>query len=309
MDTILTGNIWRQVAARANAAKRRMAAVAYVSSAKYLKLSRDDVLVCDASNRAIKAGETSVHILQPLVQLGVEVRCRPDLHAKVAVFGRFALIGSSNLSVSSEEDLTELALLTDRKQIVAQATAFIHNLREGSEEIDDEFLQRILKLKVRRAGGRGRTRQGERIRIGNKVWLVSAQELRDDSFPEEGPSVEKAERKASKLVADDDSTISWVRFTGKTRFRSVARAGDIVVQIVESLSGKRTTVFPPCPIVLRQDVAYWTRFYLAEPEDGQSLPWGQFKKNAKKNGLSRISEGSLRQLSPREVLVLEGLWT
>lgn len=308
MDIILTANIWRQVAARANAAKRRTAAVAYVSSAKYLKLRRGDVLVCDASNRAITAGETSARVLQSLVQLGVEVRCGPDLHAKVAVFGRFALIGSCNLSASSEEDLTELALLTDRKQVVAQATAFIHYLREASEEIGDAFLQRILRLKVRRAGGRGRKRQGKTIRFGNKVWLVSVRELRDNSFQKEEPFVGKAEKRASQLMADKDSTISWIRFTGKARFRSVARPGDIVVKIWEPLSGKRITVFPPCPIVLRQDVAHWTRFYVAEPEDGQSLPWGQFMKEAKKHGLSRISEGSLRELSPREVLVLEGLW-
>ena len=120
--------------------------------------------------------------------------------------------------------------------------------------------------------------------------------------------MEKTEKKASKLLADQDSTISWIRSTGKARFRSAARPGDIIVQIVESLSGKRITVSPPCPIVLRQDVAHWTRFYVAEPEDGQSLPWGQFMKEARKHGLSRISEGSLRELSPREILVLEGIW-
>jgi hypothetical protein len=308
MDTILTGNIWRQVAPKVNAAKRRMVAVAYVSSDKYLKLKRGDILVCDASDQAIETAETSASIIKSLLQSGVEVRCRPDLHAKVAVFGRFALIGSSNLSTSSEEGLTELALISDRKQVVAQATAFIHYLREHSAKIGVEFLRRILKLKVRRAGRRGRKRQGKPVRFGNKVWLVSVQEVRDDSFPAEKPFVEKAEEKASKLMADEDSTISWVRFTGKSRLRSHARPGDIIVQIVESQSGKRTTVKAPCAIVLRQDVGHWTRFYVAEPEDLQTLSFERFKKEAKRHGLLQISENSVRELSSREALVLEGLW-
>lgn len=309
MDSILTGNIWRQVAPLANRAKRRLLAVAYVSSDKYLKLRRNDILVCDASDRAIEAGETSASVLKSLVRKGAEVRCSPDLHAKVAVPGGIALIGSCNLSASSEEDLTELALLSDRKQIVAQATAFIHNLREVSERIGDDFLRRILKLKVHRARRRRRKRQGKKIRFGNKVWLASVRQLPDDSFPKEQPFVEQAERKADALMAEKDSTISWIRFTGASRFRSVARPGDVVVQIWESLSGKRTTVFAPCPIVLRQDVAHWTRFYVAEPEDCQTLPWKRFAKTARNHGLSHFSKDSVREVSSREVLVLEGLWS
>jgi phosphatidylserine/phosphatidylglycerophosphate/cardiolipin synthase-like enzyme len=199
MDTILTGNIWRRVAPLANRAKHRLLAVAYVSSDKYLKLRRNDILVCDASDRAIQAGETSASLLKSLVRKGAEVRSCPDLHAKVAVLGQTALVGSCNLSASSEEDLTELALLTDRKQIVAQATAFIHNLREASERIGDDFLRRILKLKVRRPRRR-RKRQGKEIRFGNKVWLVSVRELPHDSFPKEQPFVEQAEKKAATLA-------------------------------------------------------------------------------------------------------------
>ncbi len=308
MDTILTGNIWKQVSPQAKAAKRRLVAVAYVSTDAHLGFKRGDVLICDASDRAIRTGETSARLIDLLIRKGVEVRSRPDLHAKLAVLGRHALVGSCNLSVASAEDLTELALVTDRKQVVSQATAFIHALREPSEEIDDDFLRRILKIKVRTAGRRGPKRTGQAPRFGDKVWLVSVRQLPDDSFPKEQPFVEKAETKAKALIADRDSTVSWLRWTGKGRFRSVARPGDIVIQIWKSLSGKRTTVFAPCPIVLRQDVAHWTRFYVGESEDYQGLSWERFKREAKKHGLSRISKDSVRELNPREVLLIEGLW-
>jgi hypothetical protein len=308
MDTIRTGNIWKQVSPQAKAAKRRLVAVAYVSTDPHLGFKRGDVLICDASERAIKTGETSARLIESLSRKGVEVCSRPDLHAKLAVLGRHALVGSCNLSVASAEDLTELALVTDRKQVVSQATAFIHALREASEEIDDDFLRRILKIEVRTTRRRGPKRRGQAARFGNKVWLVSVRQLPDDSFPKEQPFVEKAETKAKALIADRDSAVSWIRWTGKGRFRSVARPGDIVIQIWKSLSGKHTTVFAPCPIVFRQDVAHWTRFYVAESEDCQSLSWERFKMEAKKHGLSRMSKDSVRELNPREVLLIESLW-
>lgn len=308
MDKILTGDIWKQVRPYAKVTKRRLVAVAYVSSNGHFGFRRDDVLICDASDRAIKTAETSARLLQSFYRKGVELRSRPDLHAKVAVFGRYALIGSCNLSAASAEDLTELALLSDRKQIVAQATAFIHALRETSKEIDDGFLRSILKIKVQHSRRRGRKRRGKAVPLGNKVWLIAVDEVAEDSYPREQPLVEKAEKKASALVADRDTTISWIRWTGKGRFRATVQPGDIVIQIWKSLSGKRTCVFAPCPIIYRQDVAHWTRLYVSEPEDSQRLSWERFKKEAKKLGLSRVSKGSERELNPREVLLIEGIW-
>jgi hypothetical protein len=308
METILTGNIWKQVAEEAKIARRRLVAVAYVSNCGHLRLSKGDVLVCDASDRAIKTGETSAPLLDALFHKGVELRSQPDLHAKVAVLGHYALIGSCNLSMSSEEDLTELALFTDRKQIVAQTMAFIHGLRETSKEIDVEFLQRILKIRIERHGLREHRRRARELRFGNRVWLVSVRELPEDSFPEERPFAEKGEKKAESLVADKDGTISWIRWTGRGRFRSLARAGDVVVQIWQSLSGKRITVFALCALVLRQDIDHWTRFYVSEPEDCRRVSWTRFESEAKDRSLSRISRNSVRELNPREVLLIEGLW-
>src|SRR5258706_5461400 len=308
MDSIITGDVWKQVAQYARAAKRRLVAVAYVSTDGHIGFKRDDILVCDASDRAITGGATSARLLQSLHRKGVELRSQSDLHAKVAVLGHHALIGSCNLSASSAKGLIELALLSDQNQVVAQATAFIHALRETSEESDDNFLQRILKLKVRPARPRVPKRKGQALRLGNKTWLISTQELAEDSFPKEQPSVEKSEEKAKSLVADKDATINSIRWTGKARFRTLARPGDRVIQIWKSLSGKRVTVFGPCAIVHRQDIAHWTRFYVSEREDCKSLSWEQFKKAAKQHGLLRVSKNSIRELSRREVLLIDGIW-
>lgn len=307
MDRLLTGDVWKQVAPKANTARRRHFAVAYVSADGHLALRRGDVLICDASDRAIRAGETSARVLQRLLRRHVELRSRPDLHAKVAVFDRYAVVGSCNMSGSAANGLTELALLTDRQQLVGQATAFIHQLRETSHEIDDRFMKRILKIKVHRGPPR-RGRRRLQPRLGHRLWLVSVRELADDSFPDEQGAVERAENKARALVADKDATISYIRFTGRSTFRTAAREGDAVVQIWKPRIGKRVEVYPTAPIVLRQDIAHWTRFYIAEDETASSITWRRFARDAKKRGLSRFSQGSVREVNSREALILEGLW-
>lgn len=305
MDKLLTDNVWSQVGKELNAAKRRMAAVAYVTSERHLKLSRNDVLVCDASDTAIRTGQTSAALLQSLSRKGVEIWSRSDLHAKTAVFGRYALIGSSNLSASSENNLTELALLTDRGQIVSQIRAFIHGLRETSEEVNGKFLDRIIKIDVIPSKHQPK-RKRNATRLGNKTWLISVKELAENSFPKEKEFVEQGEKKARSLVADRDSSVSHIRWVGKSIFRAKALPGDRVIQINTSLTGKRKSVIAPCTIVSRQVVDNWTRFYYEEPEECQRLAWTQFLRKAKKHGLSRSAKS--RELSQREVLAYELLW-
>ena len=254
MDKILTGNVWKQVAGVARAAQCCLVAVAYISRERHLKLRQGDLLICDASDQAIKMGETSARALQTLHRRGVELRSLGGLHAKMAVFEPYALIGSSNLSAAAEEDLTEAALLSDGKQIVAQATAFVQHVRARSHEIDDKFLRRILAIEVRRAVGSRSPGKRVAMQFGQKVWVASVAELTAESFADEQPFVERGETKAS-LVSDRGSSITWLRFTGRTRFRSLARPGDTVIQIWKSNSGKRTKVLAECPILFRQPTA------------------------------------------------------
>jgi hypothetical protein len=307
MDRLLTGDVWKQVAPKANTARRRRFAVAYVSADGHLALKRDDILICAASDRAIHARETSARILQRLFRRHVELRSRPDLDAKVAVFGRYAVAGSCNMSGAAANDLTELALLTDRQQLVGQATAFIHQLRETSHKVDGRVIRRILKIRVHR-GPPHKGRRRQQPRLGHRLWLVSVRELAEDSFPNEHAVVERAEKKARALVADRDAALSYIRFTGQSRFRTAAREGDAVVQIWKPRKGKRVEVFPTAPIVLRQDVAHWTMFYIAEDETASSITWRRFARDAKKGGLARFSQGSVREVNSREALVLGALW-
>ena len=87
MERILTDNVWKQIASLARACKRRSAALAYVSTDNYVSFKKGDILVCDASDAAIKSGETSAAILARYYKKGVQLYSRTSLHAKVLVMG------------------------------------------------------------------------------------------------------------------------------------------------------------------------------------------------------------------------------
>ena len=114
----------------AKAARRRLVAVAYVTTDGHIGFRKNDVLICDASDRAIKGGETSARLLRSLHRKGVELRSQPDLHAKVAVLGRHALIGSCNLSAASAEDLTESLRVN-----MDETLSFIEFTEQGEREL------------------------------------------------------------------------------------------------------------------------------------------------------------------------------
>lgn len=59
------------------------AAIAYVSSAENLHLHAGDTLITDASENAIKAGQTSARVLREFFRRGVVVYHCAGLHAKL----------------------------------------------------------------------------------------------------------------------------------------------------------------------------------------------------------------------------------
>src|SRR5688572_25554196 len=136
MDKIFTNNSWSKISAQIPKNTPKFAAVAYVSKGSPLKFGEGDVLVCDASTSAIKNGNTDARTLLTFKKNGAQIFSCANLHAKVIVCGKYAIIGSSNLSKSSDENLLEATLITNRRQIRAQVLSLIHSLIRVSSEQD-----------------------------------------------------------------------------------------------------------------------------------------------------------------------------
>src|SRR5712664_1556260 len=109
-STLLTHRIWPTLTAAAKGARVKPAvAVAYFGqgAAKLLPLPNGSWLVVDASESAVKSGQTCPAELKKLLKRGVRIYSRKNLHAKIFVFGPKAFIGSANVSRNSASMLHE----------------------------------------------------------------------------------------------------------------------------------------------------------------------------------------------------------
>jgi hypothetical protein len=133
-----------------SAGANRKAAVAYYGSDAFLRFAKGDVLVVDASDNAIATGQTSASVLQRALKRGARVFSVPNLHAKVMVFGRAAIIGSANYSIRSARELIEAILMTDQADVVRHVTKWIDELVAKGQKLDSGRIQRLLSLESKR---------------------------------------------------------------------------------------------------------------------------------------------------------------
>ena len=125
---LLTNAIWPELTRAAKTARGTShIAVAYFSrdAQRRLPLKKRDILVVNAGMNAVQTGQTSPAALLALVKRGVGVYSSEDLHAKVFQFGSVVYVGSTNVSFSSEQRLSEAVLRTNDKKSVSGAKAFI----------------------------------------------------------------------------------------------------------------------------------------------------------------------------------------
>jgi PLD-like domain len=313
MIRLLSSDLWKHLRKLGSRSRLRMAAVAYLTDTFGIRFRRGDTLVVDASDGAIRSGETSKTALDLLARRGVHLYSYAGLHAKVFLFDRVAVVGSSNVSTLSRTHLLEAAVLTDQPTVTSQVRAFIEALQNRSLPIDDRFLRRIRSLPVDRRPWRFSMLAGRAHLLRDsspQTWLVGVKERADE--PREEEFVEQGTKEALKHRHRRTSEVPWLRFTGLSNFRKSARAGDSIVEISTALNAKRPTeVYRHAPILWRQEEeGKRTRFFTEYYSDAEqhALSWGEFKKLAPRVGIGRFGQYSQRLLSEDQSQALHSLW-
>jgi hypothetical protein len=145
-DFIHSG-IWATLTKAARASSQRCyVAVAYFGkgACKMLPLKEGSRLVVDASDLAVKSGQTCPQDLIDLQAIGVEIYSVRNLHAKVFVLGRAAFIGSANASNRSKNQLVEAVIRTTDRLVIEASRQFVNDLR--GQELTPEVLKRLNKI-------------------------------------------------------------------------------------------------------------------------------------------------------------------
>lgn len=314
MEKVASLTVWDEIRRLARKGKPRVAAVAYVSSDTFVKYGKGDTLIADASDNAIKSRETSYGVLRAAYRRGAELFSLPGLHAKVMLFGRTAVVGSTNLSLSSAKDLVEAALITDNSSTVAAVRSLIFQLTRQARRMDSAFLDRIARIKVVRNRGRRAGRRSRKLRISDpekRTWIIGTQERGEDQFPGEEKVAEAGMRKAERLKANRKSDISDIRWLGSGSFRHLARAGHEVIQIFRPLDRKTPRVYRNSTILMRQEESRCTRFYVEEPPDieATAISLAKFRQLLKRIGhVTNVGPSSERPLSNAQAEAVTALW-
>lgn len=306
MKALLSDNLWHDLSAQFANHQRIRAAIAYVT-APHLVFREGDLLICDASDEAIKGGMTTASLLRSFVSSGAEVFSYDGLHSKVAIIDDQVLVGSANLSENAGVHTCEASLLTDDVQVVGLIQGFIEKVKAEAEPVDEDFLQRIEALPVVRKGGIFR-KSKKKIDVGqSKVWLIATRNLSDRIARTEEAFEQVGRQEAEKHVKSEGYEVRSIRWSGKSRFRSEAKPGDLIVEVFTEKRGQRKyiEVYEAAPILLRQDEGIWTRFYTEVSVDRGYYLWKEIKADFASLGVTNITPSSTRELTGKALGILQ----
>lgn len=112
-------------------------------ASKLLPLQPGSILVTRFDETTVKAGQVDPAEIVRFIRRGVSVHAYGDLHAKVYVFGRRAVVGSANVS-STSKTLAEAAIETTLPEIVRAARDFVRQL--AADEIGQAYAESMMDL-------------------------------------------------------------------------------------------------------------------------------------------------------------------
>lgn len=147
MNKLITRKIWGTLSAHARRTKTKsIVAVAYFGNggARLLPLRKDSILLVDASEGAVKSGQTSPQELLKLYYKGVHIYSKSCLHAKIYILGNVVFIGSANVSNHSKKTLKEILFKTNDRTVIKEAKEFI--LSFCHVPFGDEKLKKLQKI-------------------------------------------------------------------------------------------------------------------------------------------------------------------
>jgi phosphatidylserine/phosphatidylglycerophosphate/cardiolipin synthase-like enzyme len=316
MLRILSSDLWSEIGRLTKRRGVRRAAVAYVSTDVPVAFRVGDKLIVNASDDAIRAGQTSAAVLSAAFSQGAALFSNPNLHAKVLVVGGVAVVSSANLSQSSREVLHEIGIVTDDPEIVGGATQFVEQLAQESIRMDASFIERIRAIPVVRRRHVGTKGRQKRVHVrGGRTWILGLSE--DPVYPGKQEEVERINESVTS-EAERGEEVDWFWWSGKrSRFLHLAKVGDRIISLYRPRQSDKSTrtvrVYRHCVIkrIFRERGCSATTYHIASRSDAEKtrLSWSRFLVLAKKAGVrGRFSVDSAREIPSEQSTALHTLW-
>jgi hypothetical protein len=249
---LITATVWQRLSKTARTSRRP----AYVATAYFgkgastlLPLPSGSRLVVNASEAAVKSGQTHPEDLQRMMRKGVAVYSVENLHAKVYVLGKAAFIGSANASRHSERIFVEAMLRTTDPRALNAAREFVQSL--CLHQLTPETIRRLQKLyrPPRLPGGGPRRPKPKGTRELAALPRLLLAQLEAGDPPEGSEDAEKAggEVARTKQTHPRSYVLDHFWWAGSCPYR----VGDLVIQVTDE-GTKKVLVSPPGNVVHRR---------------------------------------------------------
>lgn len=299
MVDLRTDDLWDRISNLSKKANHRHVAVAWLArgASKLLTLGQGDVLVVDMGDAAVKTGRTDPKEVRRYLARGVRVFSVSNLHAKVFVFDKHVLVGSSNVSTHSRDTLLEAAIETSDPKVRGEAITWIASLAQVA--VTPALAAAKAKLYEPPTWGTptGATNRSSKPVAGKKLpvtdgqlWIVGTEAT---AWPkDEAPVLDKQAADAKRELKDPSHYwVDSIRLPGRTKLVR-ARRGDSVITIHDD--GENTSVWPPAAVVAVREYVIGKKravgLHLERRDGDDQYDLRGFKKLVKKLGIEVTSD-------------------
>jgi hypothetical protein len=276
-------------------------AVAYfgTGAAKRLPLKRGSILVVDATDKAVKSGQTNPGELKKLREVGVRIFSMPNLHAKVFVFGGVAFVGSTNVSKNSEDVYSEASIRSSQNSVISSARQFVRT--HAVNEIGPQKLEALLDAYKSREKTLPKGKRGNN-KIEPRFFIVRLKY--GEEPPEDIAVIEGGVSKAEELMSSNKThkVVRHWNWGKENRYRP----GDAVLPVFINSKGKVLEIAPPGEF-LYSNVGAKKRYYYFEQLRRQDLSVSEFRKKMPAKLKNRIDRSG--KVSKDDEMVIRRAFT
>lgn len=251
---LITLNIWQNISDAVKRCRTKsFVAVAYFGQggSKMLPLKKGSKLVVDASEKAVKTGQTSPEELLLLYNKGVNIYSHSNLHAKVFVIGNQLFIGSTNVSQYSAKTLREAVLTSKETGLIKEAKSFIESLCQF--DLGPEMLKKLAKIyNPPKVPGDKRRKQKQTNPRDENIPNVFVFNINLIDYPEGHETIlaQGAKEAGKKRINKKRHTLDDFNSGNDIKFK----LGDIAIQVINE--GHKTFVSPPALMLHKK---YWKK--------------------------------------------------
>ena len=268
----LTGpRIWNRITQLSGQRGTALVASPYIGkgAAKMLPLNAGSILITRFELSAISAGQVCPQDVLELLHRGIRVFNSPSLHAKIYLFPKVVVLGSSNASHTSRDRLLEACVETNEPRILAQARSLLMSLL--SDPIDENTVRAMLTKYRAPAvfplseGKSGLTVQRRAVRPDElsvrPLWLLPVVEQESFSVAENGALAQAKEEGLAAAKVREKNCVETLLCPGNQRKK--LEVGDMVLIRHRDKTYGSDMLSPPARILSFRKVRGKDEFALA----------------------------------------------